>query len=86
MLWQKQQQAAPPPAVAVFFFLFFTKGPFQGHTFPLCLNSSYSLFNSLFSPYFINPGSILPVQAPLLFFKFLTAFFTFSILSYSILN
>jgi len=34
--------AAVPPATAaaVFFFLFSTKGPFQGHTFPICLTSS----------------------------------------------
>jgi len=32
-------QAAPPPAASVFLFPFSTKGPFQGHTFPLCLTS-----------------------------------------------
>jgi len=40
----------PPTAAAVFFFLFSTKGPFQGHTFPICLtlhqiNFSISYFN-----------------------------------------
>jgi hypothetical protein len=37
------EAAVPPPlaaaaaAAAVFFFLFSTKGPFHGHTFPICL-------------------------------------------------
>jgi len=70
-------QAAPPPAASVFLFPFSTKGPFQGHTFPLCFTSSSIQFNSLFPPYFINPGCIPPVLAALLFFKFLIAYLHF---------
>ena len=57
--------------------------PFFRYPFflPVRLTSSCILFSSLFPPYCINSGYIPSVPAALLFFKFLIAFFTSSMVS-----